>query len=519
MEGVFDFPVFGANGQSLLTRCISDQTEAGSSAELSAGLLGFGTAMPQQAIHEQLQLMDNGFDTTAELTSLFYQSTKRFTAHSNHSILEAYLSFTHKCNLLPTSVVPSFKRSIIASLKLTDTVSICEHLQDNAPVSELVCCEEIPDNVYGDYSEWEKVLQSLSFNEEETLEYLSGPESSFGNDLPTIKHVMDSLHQIGAGTLSITDQLKVYLLTNIKNVSSSVAIQNVLAEKMPSTFDASGGAFVFTGCMADVRFSPKQFHKDLAWFMHTVNVSNTFQTECTYFVKGHDLMLHKSASQNPPAREGRVRLRERVDRNTKLRPALYTLAAGVSADTQSSAVSQVSQLHEDSLQGWALRARVPPAISHKHKLLGYVLMSQTTFADPSRALHKHFAHDKEVYANMATQHVCRPHAEVLVEFLKLLEVHVNPFQELLSFRDECFTDFSHTDSKNLSWLKYLQLYIAAYQHEDVWAIVWRRFCTVLSHQVLVSVSNFKKHHTYAVDKVMDVYMGVNEPGVDGESLY
>ena len=112
---------------------------------------------------------------------------------------------------------------------------------------------------------------------------------------------------------------------------------------------------------------------------------------------------------------------------------------------------------------------------------------------------------------MVTQRVCKPHVNVLVEFLKMLEVHVTPSDELFKFRDECFTDFSHTDSKKLSWLKFLQLYIAVYQHEDVWASVWSSFCNVLSHQVLVAVGNFKTQHAYAVDKFVDICLGVVQP--------
>jgi hypothetical protein len=471
---------------------------------------GFAQQLEHSAIQQQLELMNNGFDTTSDLITLFNQSNKRFTTRSNESIWESYLSFTHKSNLVPLSIVPSFKRSIIASLKLVDTTKICLEMEDNAPVQGLERFEQTTDNVYGDYSEWEKVLQPLSFEEEDTREYLFGEESNYCNDLPTIKHVLDSLQQIGAGKMCITDLLKVYLLTNIKNVSSRVAIQTVLTDKMPSTFDASGGAFVFTGCMVDVRFTDQQFHHDLVWFMRNLEVSEAFQTDLAFFVKGNDMMLRKSSLQAPPIRIGRVRLRDRAEKNARRAPseAVHEAALGCLAN----ASAGNSEVEQDSLRGWTLRARVPPSISHKHKLLGYVLMSQTNFADPSNALRKLFIHDKEVYTNMTSQRVCKPHTPVLVEFLRLLDVHVTPFAELNTFRDECFTDFSHTDSKSLSWLKILQLYIAAYQHEDVWASVWRAFCTVISHQVLVSVGNFKNTHVYAIDKVTDVCMGVHAVG-------
>ena len=95
---------------------------------------------------------------------------------------------------------------------------------------------------------------------------------------------------------------------------------------------------------------------------------------------------------------------------------------------------------------------------------------------------------------------------MIVEFLRLLTVQVTDFDELTAFRDECFTDFSHTDSKELSPHRILQLYIAIYQNQDTWVHVWKSFCGVMSHQVLIAVSNFKKTHVYAVDKVVEICM-------------
>jgi hypothetical protein len=168
--------------------------------------------------------------------------------------------------------------------------------------------------------------------------------------------------------------------------------------------------------------------------------------------------------------------------------------------------SQFSQMQEDSIQGWSLRARIPPAISHKSRLMAYVLMGQTMFGDPSEVIEIHFANDKHLASNILEQKVFKPHADVIIEFLRLLTVHVTPFEELVIFRDNCFTDFSYTDSKDLSWLRFLQLYIAVYQNEDIWPHIWKSFCGVLSHQVLITVANFKENHLYAVNKVADICM-------------
>jgi hypothetical protein len=149
-------------------------------------------------------------------------------------------------------------------------------------------------------------------------------------------------------------------------------------------------------------------------------------------------------------------------------------------------------------------------VLHKSKLLGYLLMSQKQFADPTRAIRKHFIQEPEIANNMLSQPIFRPQIDVIVEFLRLLTVRVLPFDELASFKAECFTDFSYTDSKGLSELRLLQLYIACFQSEDIWQYVWKSFCNVLSHQVLKTVSNFKRTHTYAIDIVAEICMKDDE---------
>ncbi|KAJ1469345.1 hypothetical protein T484DRAFT_1754494 [Baffinella frigidus] len=534
-DAIFDFRVTH-NGHShsvapntLVLRDMSHSHSNPDHNHLARASRRFAQQLDPNAIKEQTRWMDNGFNATAEITSLFLLSTKLVQERDYNSIIKKYVSFTHTSNLMARNVVASFKRSIISSLKLVDTTNICAAMQYDPPQKELVRYERRLENVYGDYSEWGKILQSLSFDEAKTKEYLLSTDSDFGNDLPTIKFVLVTLEQIGAEDLSMTDSLRVYLLTNIKNLSSLVAIKAFLTEAMPATFNASDAANVFTACMADARFTQDQFTNDLAWFMCNVEVCTTFQDKCLFFMDAKESNLKWSQNEVKKNHIGRARLRYRVG----IHSSGVAVGGGVSGGGGAAGVadngggggggggggnkesthtqapaSQLSQTQEDSLQGWALRARVPPAISHKSKLLGYVLMSQMNFADPSKAIRAHFANNGggDIASNMLAQRVCKPHSAAIIEFLHMLTVHVTPFEELLAFRADCFADFSHTDSKDLSWLKFLQLYVAVYQNDDVWPHVWKHFCAVLSHQVLIAISNFKLKHVYAVDTVADICM-------------
>jgi hypothetical protein len=485
----------------------------------------FARHLDLSIIQEQTKLMDNGFDATADITNLFLQSTRLVEERNYESIIMTYLSFSHTSNLLARDVSNSFKRSIISSMKLLDTSSICQQLQFDPPQQELVQFERKTTNIYGDYSQWEKILQILSFPEEQTRDYLLTVDSDFGNDLPTIKFVLATLEQVGADVLSMSDALKLYLITNIKSVSSVVAVKAFLAATMHATFDASEAANMFTASMADTRFTQEEFASDLAWFMMNVVVCPVFTEKCIFFMETQQSMLRWSQNEEIKHHRGRVSLRHRVvnssEAMSKVNGTVYG-DNGISGNTEDNQTavhcanvpaSQTSQLYADSLPGWTSRARVPPAISHKSKLLGYLLMSQQIFADPTNAIRTHFTNDSTISENILAQSICKPHASPIIEFIRLLTVHVTRFDELTAFRQECFADFSHTDSKDLSWLKFLQLYIAIYQHDDIWTIVWRSLCGVLSHQVLIAIANFKGTHVYAVDKVVEICMRTEQSGL------
>jgi hypothetical protein len=517
---VFDFRADGGGGNH---RVGADALSMRTALELDAGhdhltmaSARFAQQLDSDAIHEHNLFMDNGFNVTAEMTSLFLQSKKLVKERDYEATIMAYLTFAQAANLHARDVGTNFKRSILSSMKLSNTAGVCAALGYPPPHADVLKIEERKANVYGDYTEWEKILQVLSFDEETVSDYLLSAESDFGAALPTIKLVLTTLDAVGAESMSMSDKLKVYLLTNIKAVSGLVATTAFFADVMPATFPAQDRAFVFTSEMADARFTQTQFMEDIAWLIAAVAVSPAFEEKCGFFMDTRESMMQWSQQQVAVLNVGRVRLRHRVP--TSVAGAAHghssagdaTAPVAVPATHTAGTAAQLSQLHEDSLQGWTLRARVPPAISHKSKLMGYLAMSQTVFADPSTALQTHFAHDAEICANMLSQRVHKPQANVIIEFLRLLAVHVEPFAELAAFRDECFSNFSYTDSKDLSWLKYLKLYIASYQQDEVWSVVWKAFCNVMSHQVLIAVSTFRSKHPYAIDRVMDICMRTEE---------
>ena len=237
---------------------------------------------------------------------------------------------------------------------------------------------------------------------------------------------------------------------------------------MSETVNATDAAFVFTACMADSRFTQEQLSEDLAWFRQNVIVCPSFEAKRLFFMETTQAMTKWSQSEIVAQTAGRVRLRYRVGVQQRTGACVSgatskihsvenpdphtTFNSNINADPLPSHVDKLMsenaapasnflQMKEDSIHGWSLGARISPAISHKSRFMGYVLMGQTAFADPSGAINNHFANDKDIAKNKLEPQVYKPLADVIIEFLRLITVHVPAFPELIAFRDECFTDF------------------------------------------------------------------------------
>ena len=107
----------------------------------------FAEQIGTDAIKEQNGFMDDGFDATAEMTTLFMQSTKLMKKGNVDKIINAYLTFAHTSNLVARNVDDGFKRSIIASLKVADKTGICTLMQYDEANEELQKIEHRKENV------------------------------------------------------------------------------------------------------------------------------------------------------------------------------------------------------------------------------------------------------------------------------------------------------------------------------------------------------------------------------------
>lgn len=463
--------------------------------------------LEHDTIQQQQKLLDNGYANAMQITELFKRSMLVREQVNNQSIVESYLSFTKRCNLPPRNVAVSFKRSLVACFKLADTEKICGLLDEEGPSGDIKLFERDVENVYGDYLEWAKLLRVLVFDDCEALEsHLTGEESDFCNKYPSIKYVLDSLQHIGASDhLAFADKLKLYILSNIKGLKSMVAFQAYLTENCTASFPAQDRAYMFTSYMADKSFSCDTYTTDLAFVLNQTSILETFAHEVRHYMQMNESCIQANTHKMQAMRNGRVRLRERIaTKGAAMHAAMHAAHPNVSSTGAAGTVpaSHSSQAELDSFVSWVRRARIPPTISHKHKLMAYALMALHGKNDISVVQCIHANMNTDIAKNVTAAYVFQPHVKTIVEFLNLLPVNVHMFPELNQFRMQCFNEFSNVDTQRLTWQLILQLYVCCYFQDDIWPGLWKTFCNIFSHQILIAVKHFRSQTPFSVQGVV-----------------
>ncbi len=131
--------------------------------------------------------------------------------------------------------------------------------------------------------------------------------------------------------------------------------------------------------------------------------------------------------------------------------------------------------------------RFPNTISHRLKRRLYFVMSQPALdhAAAVRALTSAL-----IAPSVLRETIARPEDHVLADVLTGLNIQRAPFPELNTFTRSCFRAFPQRDLRELTLLKYMQLYLASYQHRELWRACWTAVYPLLSYQIIKDVEDF-----------------------------
>lgn len=403
------------------------------------------------------------------------------------SIIESYIRFCRDFGTHPDNVTVSMQKAILASIKSINMRDVMTHLDsENTFMDYDLLAKRRDTNCFGDHTEWLKIMQLLHFDADGVVS-----TQDIHTHTPTISMVVRTLDDMKLSqSIKLDDIMRLFILTNLNQITArhvtELFCSNLLGRNMARE------ALVFTSMLADQRFEQHQFTSDFLWLFKHLRIDDAFTKEYNFFKQQkkniQDVMRQRQIENYDG---GRIRLRDRIPKNTHAK-----WKSNKTCGLQ-------SQQALDSFNGWVARVRFPQITSHKMKHNAYFIVSQTV-ADEHicRAINRHY--EPEVSALVQQHRVVVPETSVICNIIGSLSMHVQPFEELINFRRECFHGFAYKDSHGLTWLQILQLYVSAYQYNPIWTQCWRHVLPILSHQIICDVEKFTANTPYNMDKVVDI---------------
>lgn len=410
-----------------------------------------------------------------------YNSNKR----SYSTIIESFMCFCRDFGCDAEDSALSLKKAIVASIRSVNVKVVIDNIDPSEAFLDYnLLAQNDENNRFGDDMEWIKMMDLLHFDvDSETM------MQDIKNGVLSINFLINLVQQMDMGAqISTNNMLKMYLLTNIKQVTSRHVLELFCSNLLHR--DVSREVLILTSLLADQRFDQDQFTTDVSWLLQHLRFDDIFIREYQFFMKNEQSLksVMKQRQIQSMARD-RVRLRDRIPKATNMK---WKTKVACSAESQEAL---------DSFNGWVARVRFPQITTRRMKLNAYFIKCQTNLNhDPY--VQKHYIAD--VAEIIIKNNVTIPETCVIKNVIDSLRMHVQPFPELIEFRRECFAGFAQKDSRGLTWLQILQLYVAAYQYAPIWTQCWTDVLPIISHQIICDVEKFTSTVAYNGEQVVDI---------------
>lgn len=450
--------------------------------DLSKITLGEGGHNYGEALLEQRALINNDLDSEALRTQYFTQCTKPIQWQDTKFLIEHIISFAKRCNIRisDTLLDGCARKLLIASFKTMDPVIALQTIADNTPSGEILQLHKRPQNPLGDYNEWRGFLDHI-FIDKEAAEHIFSAECGYGQDYPTIFHIRRLLKELKIPFDAI-DTLKLYILVNIKGLKLLRTVQLFFSENLPIQISSDDAACIFAASLAELSFPADAYAEDLASILTHCTMSPQLKQDFSVF-QHSDMQLQHAQPVVSRANKSRTRLYDRVKQ--------------ISQPDAAAAARSPS-----SFEKWVSAAKLPPVSSGKKRGIAYLFMGLNDRSGLGDAVQRNlkllFRKDETVRSIMQ-QPVEHPEISVLHLLLKDI-TQVNPSDELIRFKKDCFVDLSLQQQQAMDWSTVFQLYVCTFLETEVWKDTWKSFAP-LSHNVLVGVTQFRKDNKINLDYV------------------
>lgn len=407
---------------------------------------------------------------TKTITNVLLKSYEDFCRNAGLNFLEAN----------------NLKKMILANLKLTvqQKKEIYSKIYETNPYIDWEYIQKAHVNSLGDFFTC-IIVCTLYIQFPEAEKYFRKEVSQ--DKLPLLHAILTDTIKAGL-PVNIEQNLNMVVLSNLQNLAGF----NVLEKYTSKIFSCPTWEKIqmLTSHMADYRFTGEQYAEALGWVLSHMKITDVFVNELQSFAMQKETISKAMEVKHIGTVKGRPRLSSKLDRSRT------TLSVTIGNGN-----SMVAGDAADNFQNWVTRVRFPNTSSQRLQKRLYVVMCQP-----------HIQHadvvNKITDANIAQlvlhHPVSRPDETVLTEVIQKLNIQQSPFPELTAFIRTCFRAFPQKNARELTLLKYMQLYMAAYQHNDLWKECWKAVYPLLSYQVIKDVEEFVKQNAFNQQAFIDI---------------
>lgn len=98
--------------------------------------------------------------------------------------------------------------------------------------------------------------------------------------------------------------------------------------------------------------------------------------------------------------------------------------------------------------------------------------------------------------------VPRIDVEAITQLLQYVRTYRNNIPSLVDFRATCLRGLSTRQREALTLVQVFQLYVVAFQHESMRNELWKRFCPVINHTTVTSITEFARTNICDIPAVL-----------------
>lgn len=404
-----------------------------------------------------------------------------------NALLTNYVDFCHNVSMAGGARGEmNLVKMLLVNLKSVDKQASYGAVFPDRPHIDWEYIGRVPGNSIGDFGTCIRLVEFLDFADLE-LHYKSAMPRE------RLKYFHQFCEDVTASglRLPLPQVACMALLVNIEGLVGHNVLEQYTSGVLckPTRENVSA----LTARMSDYRFTVSEYSISLAWLLTKCSVRPEFKQELDLHIAHSDTVQEAMKLKNIGISVGRPRLLERLQ---KKRAALHNVSMAGGG-------SVVLGQGVDSFQNWLTRVRFPNTVSLRLKKRLYFLMSQPhadhEFLVPRLA-------PEGIAEDVLREKIAHPELAALASVIDNLHLQQAPFAELTLFIRSCFRAFPQRDLQTMTHLKYMKLYLASYQHAELWKTCWTGVHPLLSFQVIRDVENFVRENKLNQQALLDIML-------------